>query len=160
MVSFDAVAPAWAESERCAPTPLTRCSCGLLILNDHRRVGIRGGNRQTPLLQDLDVLLHPPAGLVQAILNGMPDSRKSVEIRRIEPKKRRIVGCRDDDSTRRAAGGSMTLTHAARDVGHVIGRSSGGNARSPLRRCETAPPEKRSAGRRSGRAASQIAGRA
>jgi hypothetical protein len=45
MVSFDTVAAASAEPETCAPPPLTRCRCGLLILNDHRRVGIRGGNR-------------------------------------------------------------------------------------------------------------------
>jgi|CXWL01.1.fsa_nt_gi hypothetical protein len=43
------------------------------------------------------MLFHPPAGLVEAVLNGVADSGESLKIRRVKSKKGGIIRCFDDE---------------------------------------------------------------
>src|SRR6185295_18315313 len=68
----------------------------LLVLDEHS--GIYSPRRywQTLLPQELDMLLHPPSRLVQAIFDGMTDSRKPFEVGRVESEEIWILGGFDD----------------------------------------------------------------
>jgi len=51
---------------------------GLLILDDNFGIGIFFGNGKRLLLEQSDMFLHTPLGLIQAVFNGVTNARETL----------------------------------------------------------------------------------
>ena len=66
------------------------------VLNDDGRIRIRRRHGEILLREQPHVLLHSPAGLVQAIFDRMADARETLQLRRIEAEEFGISGSFND----------------------------------------------------------------
>lgn len=67
------------------------------VLDDDGRIWAWGWDGHSLVLQNVQVLFHPPAGLVETVLNRVADSGESLKIGRVKSEKCGIVRCLNDE---------------------------------------------------------------
>jgi hypothetical protein len=76
---------------------LDRLPHSSFVLDADSRIRAWGWDRQLLILQKGQMLFHPPACLVKAILDGMADSGESLQLGRVKPKEDGIIRRFDDE---------------------------------------------------------------
>ena len=76
---------------------LDRLTYSSFVLDDDGRIRACGWNGHPLVPQKAQMLFHPPAGLVEAVLNRVADSGESLKVGRVKSKKGGIIRCFDDE---------------------------------------------------------------
>ena len=76
---------------------LDRLTHSSFVLDDNGRIRAGGWDGHLLVSEKIQMLFHPPAGLVEAVLNGVADSGESLKIGRVKPKKCGILRRFDDE---------------------------------------------------------------
>lgn len=67
------------------------------ILDDDSWIRAWGWDRQPLIFQKCQMFFHPPARLVETVLNGVADASEPLKIGRVKSKKGGIVRCLNDE---------------------------------------------------------------
>lgn len=76
---------------------LDRLTDSPFVLDDDGRIRACGWDGHPLVPQKAQMHFHPPAGLVEAVLDGVADSGESLKVRRVKSKKGGIIRCFDDE---------------------------------------------------------------
>src|SRR5205085_9240691 len=86
------LSPPRGEWDARAHSPLCGNQSGLGVADEYGWCGVWGGYRKVMLAKQLDLLVHSPFGLVEAILDGITDAGKTLEIGGVETEEFTVLG--------------------------------------------------------------------